>query len=120
MRKRLAILLTLGLMSAMVWTASSQPREEKDKEKPPPPFGKKPLPFEPGKVLPPHIRERLELTDEQERQIDELEKEVRSKLFRILTKDQIKRVQEFKGNPPKKDKGKFRDKDERRERPKDP
>lgn len=49
--------------------------------------------FELGKVLPPHLREQLELTEEQSRQIAELEKEVKAKLDRILTAEQKQQLQ---------------------------
>src|SRR5262245_3789817 len=49
--------------------------------------------FELGKVLPPHVREELDLTPAQEKQIDELEREVKKRLEKILTAAQQKKVE---------------------------
>lgn len=54
--------------------------------------------FELGRVLPPFMRERLELTADQKKQIDELEKEVKERLNKILT-DEQKRTLERAGGP---------------------
>jgi Spy/CpxP family protein refolding chaperone len=68
----------------------------------PPKFGKPQL----GTVLPPHIRAQLELSDEQEQQLTNLEKDVKAKLLKILTPDQQKKVDEmFKKGPPGKGPG---------------
>jgi hypothetical protein len=50
-------------------------------------------PFEVGKVLPAHIREGLDLTDEQLQQIEALEKDVRKRLQGILTEKQLNKVE---------------------------
>jgi hypothetical protein len=68
-----------------------------------PPGGKKGPPrYELGKVLPPFVREALDLTPEQQRQVEELEKDVRAQLQQILTPQQRRQIEEIKG-PPKKD-----------------
>ncbi len=46
-------------------------------------------------VLPPFAREHLQLTDEQNKQIDALEADVRSKLHSILTPEQLARIAEM-------------------------
>jgi hypothetical protein len=64
-----------------------------------------------GQVLPPFVRDMLEVTDDQKKQLDELQKEVDAKLAKILTDDQRKRLREMRdrgpggrfGGPPKKD-----------------
>jgi len=100
--------LALGLVGM---ASLGQPPEEKGK----PPFDKKggefdkkkpfdkkgPPGFVPGKVLPPHVRDLLDLTPEQDKKIRELEDEVRGKLQRILTEDQIRRISELKDKGPK-------------------
>src|SRR5437660_7780403 len=62
----------------------------------PPKFGKPEL----GSVLPPFVRDKLDLSDEQEKQIKDLEKDVKAKLTKILTPDQLKKIDElFKKGP---------------------
>ena len=55
-----------------------------------------------GKVLPPFAREELNLTDEQQKQLAELEREVKAKLEKILTAEQKKMLEELRppGPPP--------------------
>jgi len=59
-----------------------------------PGFGKKGFPPRPGQVLPPFLQERLMLTDEQKKQIDELQKDVDARLAKILTEEQQKILRE--------------------------
>ena len=54
-------------------------------------------PPRPGQILPPFVRERLNLSDDQSKQIDELQKEVDEKLAKILT-DEQKRQLKASGN----------------------
>jgi hypothetical protein len=127
MTKHMIGVFTLGALAVFVMTALAQPPEGRDKgpgKKGPPPYEKKgpPPPFEPGKILPPHVRDTLELSEDQEKQIGDLEKEVRTKLLRILTDEQKDRLQEMrdkgpKGPPPEKGKSKKKDKDNPRDRP---
>src|SRR6266498_1243311 len=49
---------------------------------------------QPGQVLPGFLQERLNLTAEQKKQLDELQKEVDAKLAKILTTEQKKTLQE--------------------------
>jgi Spy/CpxP family protein refolding chaperone len=61
--------------------------------------------FEPGKVLPPHIRDALDLTEEQQDQLDRLEKDVKNRLMKILTADQKKTLKEMRSHGPGRDAG---------------
>src|SRR3954470_19548731 len=54
--------------------------------------------FELGKVLPPHIRNQIELTRDQEKELADLEKMVKEKLEKLLTDDQKKKIE--KAGPP--------------------
>jgi len=54
--------------------------------------------FQLGWVLPPHVRNQVELTKEQEKEIAELEKLVKEKLDKILTAEQKKAIE--KSGPP--------------------
>ncbi|MGL4554747.1 MAG: hypothetical protein ACRC33_26570 [Gemmataceae bacterium] len=64
-----------------------------------------------GKLIPPHARDRLDLTDDQAKQLRELEDEVRGKLEKILTDEQKREVERLgrrpgppeKGGPPRGD-----------------
>ncbi len=55
--------------------------------------------FELGRVLPPHVVDELDLTADQRTKLEALEKDVKAKLEKILTADQIKRIDEI-GPPP--------------------
>src|SRR5690349_17410286 len=71
----------------VVSTAASQPpggeKGKKGDKKGPPRY-------ELGKVLPPFARDRLDLTAEQKKQVDELEAMVKERLEKILTAEQKK------------------------------
>jgi len=102
MKKTLLAMLAVGILVGFFAPAMSQPPGEKDKG--PKKDKKGPPPFELGRVLPPFFRESLELTKEQEKAIGDLEKEVRAKLLKILTPEQVDRLKELKGpkdGPPK-------------------
>ena len=58
--------------------------------------------FQLGTVLPPHVVDELDLTADQQKKLEALEKDVKAKLEKILTADQIKRLDEM-GPPPGKD-----------------
>jgi len=119
-----------GLLGLGVLAAGSQPPgDEKDKGpkgQPGQPGGPRgPGPFELGRLFPPFMRERLSLTAEQQKTIDELEKDVKARLEKILTAEQKKQLEEFsrrgpgrpgddKGRPPEgkdRPKGGTKDKD---------
>jgi hypothetical protein len=44
-------------------------------------------PPRPGQILPPMLRDRLELTEEQSKQVDALQKEVDARLDNILNEE---------------------------------
>jgi hypothetical protein len=82
----LALAFATVLLGMCALTASSQPPEGKGGKKGGPPG------FELGRVLPPFVREDLDLTDEQEKQLAALEQEVKQKLKKILTVEQQKKA----------------------------
>ena len=55
-------------------------------------------------LLPPRAAEQLNLTDDQKKQIADLEAEVKAKIEKILTPDQLKQLQEMR--PPQHQGGK--------------
>jgi hypothetical protein len=57
-------------------------------------------PPQPGQVLPPMLRERLNLSADQTKQLDELQKEVDEKLAKILSDDQKRQLQEMRQRGP--------------------
>jgi hypothetical protein len=57
---------------------------------------------QPGQILPPSLQERLKLSAEQRKQVEELQKEADGELDKILTgeqKKQLKEMQEGPGRP---------------------
>jgi hypothetical protein len=50
----------------------------------------------PGQILPPFLQEQLNLTAEQKKQLDELQKEVDGKLGKILTDEQKRQLQQMR------------------------
>ena len=107
MQKYLAGIATLGLICFMGLSVWSQPQDGKGgpgkdagKDEKKGPGGDKkgpPMGFEIGKVLPPHIADTLELSEEQLKQIAALEKDVKAKLTKILTAGQVKKAEASKG-----------------------
>jgi outer membrane protein assembly factor BamB len=53
-------------------------------------------PSEPGQILPPPVQERLNLTADQKKQQEELQKEVDGKVAKILTDDQNKQLKDLR------------------------
>ncbi len=115
MKKKLLGLVIFSVLAVLVLNAMAQPPVERDqgppkgtpepgKKGPPRPgFGNFPPPrFQLGKILPPHVRDELELTDEQERQILDLELEVKGRMLKILSAEQRKQLKEMRaqGAPP--------------------
>lgn len=106
--------LALGGVLAFVVAAASQPPQRqgeiRNRDNGPPPgqhHGPPPGPpgrFELGRVLPPHVRDELDLTDEQEQQVDQLEREVKDRLMEILTTEQKQKLRDLRrhgpGGPP--------------------
>jgi Spy/CpxP family protein refolding chaperone len=97
MRRFPIVALTVAALA--VAAAHSQPPEGKG------PGKKGPPPFEPGKVLPPFIREGLDLTEEQQRQLQDLEREVKRRLLQILTPEQKAKLEELRLRRPPDKKG---------------
>lgn len=99
--KLIAAALVLG---ASVWIATAQ-----DDAGGPPPAGARPVKREAGpggpggqagaqgfRVLPPFIVQQLNLTDEQKKQIKELEAEVKAKIEKILTAEQLQQLKQMR------------------------
>ena len=57
-------------------------------------------PPRPGQVLPPMAQQMLNLTVDQKKQIDELQKEVDEKLAKILTPEQLNQLKQMPGRGP--------------------
>jgi EF hand len=57
-------------------------------------------PPRPGEILPPMLRRTLHLTGEQNKQIDELQKDVDARLAKILNDDQRKQLRELRERGP--------------------
>ena len=98
--KRLALgLLALAATAVFVMPAATQPPPRPDHgpggPRPGGPGGR----YQLGTVLPPFMRSQLNLTRDQEKQIAALEKEVKSRLNKILTEDQKKQLQNMR--PPR-------------------
>jgi hypothetical protein len=103
------IVTVVGLLVLAGGTVFSQPpedREPRDGRPPgrragPPPNGPR-GPWEPGKLMPPHVRHELKLSVDQDKQLADLEKEVKERILKILTEDQKKQLKELRpeGPPP--------------------
>jgi Spy/CpxP family protein refolding chaperone len=116
MRTFVAVAVSLAAVALGVFTAMAQPPqgEIRTRQGPPqgpygpPPDGRQPLGGPPrwelGKLIPPPIQDELNLTDEQQKQLHDLEKEVRDRVMKMLTseqKDKLKRLQNRGlGGPP--------------------
>ena len=59
-------------------------------------FGPAGGPPRPGQILPSFIQDRLDLTDAQKKQIEELQKDVDAKMAKILTDSQKKQLEEMR------------------------
>ena len=91
------LLLLLFVCGAATFVLSQPPEDGFGKKKGK--DGKGPPGFKVGKLFPPHVREAMDLTDEQRKKVDELEGEVREKLEKILTVDQFRKAESM-GPPP--------------------
>jgi hypothetical protein len=98
--------LALGAVVAFTLTAASQPPDRQEKGpgrqgrpqrdgQPGGPGRFGPPRYEPGRLMPPFIRDELELTSEQQDKLDQLEKEVKDRLLKILTDDQKKKLRDL-------------------------
>jgi hypothetical protein len=107
--KRVGMLAIAALVIGVLAVGSQPPDGRKDGRKDGPKDGKKDGPtrdgpggpprFELGKVLPPFAVDQLDLTADQQKQIAEIEKEVKEKLSKILTADQKKKLEDIR--PPR-------------------
>ncbi len=52
-----------------------------------------------GQIIPPAVQARLQLTDEQKKQIEAIQKEAETKALKVLTEEQRKQYEQFKKNP---------------------
>ncbi|MBI1830742.1 MAG: hypothetical protein HYR84_04745 [Planctomycetes bacterium] len=95
MLKTVIATFAIGAFGAMFLTGFGEQPGEKGKG---PKKDKKG--WEPGKIIPPHVREALDFTEAQQKQIDDLEKEVRTKLLKIFTEDQKARLKELNDKGP--------------------
>jgi hypothetical protein len=59
-------------------------------------FGPQGGPPRPGQILPPFVQENLKLTDDQKKQLADLQKDVDARLAKILTDAQKKQLQEMR------------------------
>jgi hypothetical protein len=112
MRAFIAVGLSLGAVALGMFTAMAQPPqgEIRTRQGPPqgrygpPRDGRQPPRWELGKLIPPPIQDELNLTDEQQKQLHDLEKEVRDRVMKMLTSEQknkLKRLQNRgPGGPP--------------------
>jgi hypothetical protein len=105
MSKRVTMgLLAIAAAAVFALSAESQPPEGgRDKDRGPP-RGQRgerggPFRFELGRVLPPFMKDELKLTPDQEKQIADLEKDVKERLTKILTADQRKQLENMR--PPR-------------------
>jgi Spy/CpxP family protein refolding chaperone len=55
---------------------------------------------QPGQVLPPMLQEALNLTDDQKKQVAELQKDVDARLAKILTQDQMNQLKQMRQRGP--------------------
>ncbi len=51
-----------------------------------------------GQIIPPGVQSRLQLTDEQKKQIEAIQKDAETKALKVLTDEQRKQYEEFKKN----------------------
>jgi hypothetical protein len=111
MKTFVSVNLALGAIGLAVYTALAQPPagEIRTRQAPPPgryggrPGGPPPR-WELGKLMPPHIQDELNLTEEQQKQLQDLEKEVRDRVMKMLTSEQKDKLKKLErrgpGEPP--------------------
>jgi len=100
--KKIVLPVTLLLVFAAL-AALAQPPHGKRGGPPRGPGG--PPRYELGKVLPPHVRDELQLSREQEEEIAKLEAEVKQRLSKILSAEQKRKLENLRppgppGGPP--------------------
>jgi hypothetical protein len=57
-------------------------------------------PWQLGKIFPPHVEEELELSGDQERQVHELEKEIKKRVMKVLSGEQKRKLQMLQRHGP--------------------
>lgn len=107
MKRFMWLWLSLASLALVAFSSSAQPPEKRSPGQGQGQAGRRPggpPGFELGRVLPPFIREELQLTPDQERQIADLESQVKDKLNKILTDEQKKQMKNTRprgpGGPP--------------------
>jgi Spy/CpxP family protein refolding chaperone len=88
MRSIIRLASTLGVTLLVLGDAGAQPP------------GTPPPPFRPGQVLPPGIRDELNLTKAQAEEIARLEADVKERLAKVLTAEQQKKLDDLAPPPP--------------------
>jgi Spy/CpxP family protein refolding chaperone len=101
MRRVGSLVLAFAAVVALAVPLMAQPggdRKPGDGDKGPGggPRGFKGGPPRPGQLLPGFLQERLNLTAEQKKQVEELQKEVQGKLEKILTREQREELEEMR------------------------
>ena len=74
---------------------SQPPRGKDDKDGP-----KGPPRFEIGQLFPPPLMEELKLTPDQMKELDGIKRELRTKMEKLLTPEQMKKVENFRPRGP--------------------
>ncbi len=102
MKKTWLATVALGALAlcaaAAAWPPPNDDGGPRKKGAPPPP--PPPPRFELGRVLPPHFRDELDLSEQQETQLDELEHEVRDRVLKLLTAEQRTKLHELRKRRP--------------------
>lgn len=89
----------LAAMFGVASMCEAQPPQGDKGKFPGGPGGRGGMP-QPGQILPGFLQEALKLTDEQKKQIAELQKDVDAKLDKLLTDDQKKQLKELRERGP--------------------
>ncbi len=117
MHRRLGVGVALGVGALCVYAGMAQPPDRPEREVPyqqgrpsrPNRQGDGPPPGPPhwrlGSVMPPPVRDELNLTEEQEKQLQDLEKEVRDRVLKMLTTEQRRQLERLERRGPP---GRFR------------
>ncbi len=100
MKRRLMCGLALVGLAMFVVTSGAQPPDQGNRKSSERggPAGPPPR-FQMGQVLSPSVRSRLKLTGEQEQRLADLEREVKERLAKILTPQQMKQLKEMRLGP---------------------
>jgi hypothetical protein len=99
MLHRFAVLLLVASTVVLLGVpVTAQPpeggKDQKEGKGPPPRFA-------PGTLFPPGLREELNLTADQEKELASLESEVKQKLDKLLTPEQKTKIDEFRPRGPR-------------------